>query len=123
MRQKCAPRIIKRLRQTAEAFDFRAEGKSYEQIGKSLNPPVSRQPAWKIINTAMREAEEARSELHQKGIEEFRNLTVHRLLRLIHGLDAKLPNVRAATALLKISTTISRIRSFDWEHGDRKHQI
>ncbi len=73
MRQKCTPRIIKRLRQTAEAFDFRAEGKSYEQIGKSLNPPVSRQRAWKIINTAMREAEEARSELRQKGIEEFGN--------------------------------------------------
>jgi len=109
MRQKCNPQTIKRIRQMTEAHLIRATGVSFARVGKSLNPPVSRQRAWKIVTTAHREAEAAEQKLKMEGIAHFRLLTVHRFERQIRALDAKLPDVNAARMLLKISSIVSRI--------------
>ena len=109
MRQKCNPQTIKRIRQMTEALHIRATGVSFARVGESLNPPVSRQRAWKIVTTAHREAEAAEQKLKREGLAHFRLLTVYRLERQIRELDAKLPDVNAARVLLKISTMISRL--------------
>ena len=110
MRQKCNPQTIKRIRQ---ALHIRATGASFAHVGKSLNPPVSRQRAWRIITTATREAEAAEQKLKREGLAHFRLLTVYRLERQIRALDAKLPDVNAARMLLSISTMISRIHGLE----------
>ena len=69
-----------------------------------MNPPISRQRAWKIVTTAHREAEAAEQKLKMEGLAHFRLLTVYRLERQIRALDSKLPDVNAARMLLKIST-------------------
>jgi len=113
MRQKCNPQTIKRIRQTPEALHIRATGASFAHVGKSLNPPVSRQRAWKIVTTATREAEAAEQKLKMEGLAYFRLLTVYRLERQIRALDAKLPDVNAARMLLKISTMVSRLNGLE----------
>ena len=107
------PRTIKRIRQMTEALDIRVTGASFAHVGKSLNPPVSRQRAWKIVTTAIREAEAAEQKLKREGLAHFRLLTVYRLERQIRALDAKLPDVNAARMLLKISTMVSRLNGLE----------
>ena len=109
MRQKCNPQTVKRIRQMTEALHIRATGVSFALVGKSLNPPVSRQRAWKIVTTALTEAEAAEQKLKREGLAHFRLLTVYRLERQIRALDAKLPDVNAARMLWKISTMVSRL--------------
>ena len=113
MRQKCNPQTIKRIRQMTDALHIRATGASFAHVGKSLNPPVSRQRAWKIVTTATREAEAAEQKLKREGLAHFRLLTVYRLERQIRALDAKLPDVNAARMLLKISTMVSRLNGLE----------
>ena len=109
MRQKCNPQTIKRIRQMTEALHIRATGVSFARVGESLNPPVLRQRAWKIVTTAHRETEAAKQKLKREGLAPFRLLTVYRLERQIRALDAKLPDVNAARMLLKICTMVSRL--------------
>jgi hypothetical protein len=78
-----------------------------------LSPRVSRQRAWKIVTTALREAEAAEQELKMEGLAHFRLLTVYRIERQIRALDAKLPDVNAARMLLSISTMISRLHGLE----------
>lgn len=113
MRQKCNPQTIKRIRQMTEALQIQATGVSYARVGKSLNPPVSRQRAWKIVTTAHREAEAAEQKLKREGLAHSRLLTVYRLERQIRALDANLPDVNAARMLLSISTMISRLHGLE----------
>jgi hypothetical protein len=96
-----------------EALHIRATGASFAQVGKSLSPRVSRQRAWKIVTTALREAEAAEQKLKMEGLAHFRLLTVYRIERQIQLLDAKLPDVNAARMLLSISTMISRLHGLE----------
>ena len=83
-------------------------GISFARVGQALDPPVSRQRAWKIVTQAAREAMEAKEALERKGPEEIHRKIVSRIYGQIRQLEAKLPDLRAAQALLKISCMISR---------------
>ena len=96
-----------------EALHIRATGVSFALVGKSLDPPVSRQRAWKIVTTAHRDAKAAEQKLKMEGLAHFRLLTVYRLEQQIRALDAKLPDVNAARMLLKISTMVSRLNGLE----------
>src|ERR1700751_5474145 len=100
MRQKCNPQTIKRIRQMTEALHIRATGVSFARVGESLNPPVLRQRAWKIVTTAHRETEAAKQKLKREGIAPFGLLTVSRLERQIRGVDAKVPDVKGPREFL-----------------------
>ena len=89
--------------QMTEALHIRATGVSYARVGKSLNPPVSRQRAWKIVTTAHREAEAAEQKLKIEGLAHFRLLTVYRLERQIRALDAP------GADLVRLSVTLKSV--------------
>jgi hypothetical protein len=86
-------RTVARREQIIRALDLRAMGATYDQIGKSFEPPVSRQRAFKIVQKALAEYNKHESE----SAENVRSLVLRGMNKVgtqiwRHAKQVKLPN-------------------------------
>jgi hypothetical protein len=91
------------------ALELRAAGASFQQVGNSLDPPVSRQRAFKIVRRAL---DELIKEC-QETAERVRQLELHRLDRLRFALSPRMSDPRVADTLLRISERVAKLHGLD----------
>jgi hypothetical protein len=102
-------KAIKSRQQMILAMELRAAGATFEQIGKSLDPSVSRQRAWRIVKNAL---DELIGEC-QETAERIRQVELMRLDRYRLALDPHKNNPRVVDTLLRISERYAKLLGLD----------
>jgi hypothetical protein len=87
------------------AMELRASGASFEQIGRALNPSVSRQQAWRGLDELLVECREK--------AESLRQLELCRLNRLRFALWPRCSEPRVVDTLLRISEREAKLLGLD----------
>lgn len=92
-----------------EAVSFRRTGMDYRQIGAQLK--ISAQQAWIDVQAALKET----AELEKDATQEYRQLEVERLNRLLMGVwtEAAKGNLGAVDRAIKISERLSKLLGLD----------
>ena len=102
-------RAVKMRHNMQIALELRMHGYSFERIGRALNPSVSRQHAWRLVDRALKELESEFKETNRERVQ----LEHMRLNRMICALDPRSSEPRVVLTLLKISDRICKLYGLD----------
>lgn len=100
---------LKSRQQMILALELKLTGATYEQIGKSLSPPVSRQRAFKIVQKALDERVKDCQEVAEKA----RLIEVARIDRWMFALEPKKTDPRVVDTLLRLSESRRKLLGLD----------
>jgi hypothetical protein len=107
MPQQNSGRKVKKHEQMIKAFELRAGGASYRQIGNVLG--VSKPRAFKIVRLALDELVQHCSETAER----VKALELHRLDRYRLSLDARKGDPRTVDTLIRISERVAKLHGLD----------
>jgi len=102
-------RKVKSQLQIVLALELRASGASYEQIGKSLNPPVSAPRAWKIVQKGLQTGRERMAETAQNLIQ----LQLNRLNRYRLKLEPNASDPTVVSTLVRVMERECKLMGID----------
>lgn len=116
MKQERTAKKIRSCQQAVQALQLRCLGLTFEQIGKRLNPPVSKVRAFKIVDKEMKKLiKDAQDEA--KGI---LYLELYRLNQYRFALSPNKSNPRVVDTLLRIIDREARLMGL---YAPRKVEI
>jgi len=100
---------VKTRQQMILALDLRTSGATYDQIGKALDPPRSRQAAHALVQKGFAELVKTSCE----SAEMLRQVELRRMNRLLFVLEAKKSDPRTADTIIRISERIAKLHGLD----------
>ena len=107
--QENPQRKVKSHQQMVLALELRASGASFEQIGKSLNPPVSAPRAWKIVQKGLQAGRERMAETAQNLIQ----LQLNRLNRYRLKLEPNASDPAVVSTLVRVMERECKLMGID----------
>jgi hypothetical protein len=107
--QENSQRKVKSQQQMVLALELRASGASYEQIGKSLVPPVSAPRAWKIVQKGLQAGRERMADTAQNLIQ----LQLNRLNRYRLKLEPNASDPAVVSTLVRVMERECKLMGID----------